>query len=806
MSDNVTANPGSGGATFATDDISGVMYPRTKIVLGDDGVNGGDVSVANPMPINKVYTTFIYSANGVNSTTTQLAASATFTGTWESITNQPAWSIEFSSDQPGTLYVDQSMDNSGVYPVQTNSFTNTAGQTVMVSRPANGDYIRVRYQNTGGATTTLLKVVTAYGEILPATPSQNAPVAISEVAAGVTVPISATSLPLPSGAATNAGITGAGSKTLTDVVNGQTTLGSQTTKINDGTNTAAVKAASTAPVAADPALVVAVSPNAAIPVSAIASLVTSVPSSQSFTATGVAAFGVTPGGAYALTVTNAPSSTAAFAGTIGFQWSPDGNAWNNLNARPLSSLPGAGAVNVTSTTAHGLWLVVAPANCTQIRFNCSAYTSGTIWCYLEPWAIGSVIELPWVYTVTSGQSVTPWIESSLLGNITIRHSAITGGTYVLQGTSDPTATDVQSIAVKDTGSNITTGTLTITTVPTSAYGVGTHGFKWVRLQCTVTGTVLTFTGITATVMPPSAQVSSAYSNTVYATTSNASMNIGQVLAATVTGQNPNGLSTATKSMGVYLTSATSNTDQSATAFAGAGRVNGTLVVPTSGAGAVISAEINVSALTLGTATSVVPILQESRGGTNVTDIWVGDPITTTGIVSVPAIPISGRRRWCMHSVGGTSTTVTVTITALEMPAGYVTWRQFRDAYSATNPFATVINSVTTAASTFGAATALTATTQATSWFNVENCKNLTFFVVLGGSPTVTTQPVISAEFSNDTTNVLTTANTMTAAGNGVYSVNVSGSIFKLARLRVTTAAAYSAGAYTITSVGVMGVN
>lgn len=51
---------------------------------------------------------------------------------------------------------------------------------------------------------------------------------------------------LPTGAATSAN---------------QTTLGSQTTKINDGTNTAAVKAASTAAVATDPALVVSVSPN-----------------------------------------------------------------------------------------------------------------------------------------------------------------------------------------------------------------------------------------------------------------------------------------------------------------------------------------------------------------------------------------------------------------------------------------------------------------------------------------------------------------------------------------------------------------
>lgn len=60
------------------------------------------------------------------------------------------------------------------------------------------------------------------------------------------VAISAASLPLPTGAATAAN---------------QTTLGSQTTKVNDGTNTAAVKAASTAAVATDPALVVAISPN-----------------------------------------------------------------------------------------------------------------------------------------------------------------------------------------------------------------------------------------------------------------------------------------------------------------------------------------------------------------------------------------------------------------------------------------------------------------------------------------------------------------------------------------------------------------
>jgi hypothetical protein len=72
------------------------------------------------------------------------------------------------------------------------------------------------------------------------------PALVVAVSPNNTVAVSAASLPLPTGAATAAN---------------QTTLGNQTTKLNDGTNTAAVKAANTAATAADPALVVALSPN-----------------------------------------------------------------------------------------------------------------------------------------------------------------------------------------------------------------------------------------------------------------------------------------------------------------------------------------------------------------------------------------------------------------------------------------------------------------------------------------------------------------------------------------------------------------
>jgi hypothetical protein len=53
MADNLTAlaNTGSGTDVLATDEIAGVHFPRSKITLGADGVNDGDVSAANPLPV-----------------------------------------------------------------------------------------------------------------------------------------------------------------------------------------------------------------------------------------------------------------------------------------------------------------------------------------------------------------------------------------------------------------------------------------------------------------------------------------------------------------------------------------------------------------------------------------------------------------------------------------------------------------------------------------------------------------------------------------------------------------------------------
>lgn len=52
MADNTTLNPGTGGDVVGSDDIGGVKYQRIKLIHGQDGQNNGDVSPANPLPVD----------------------------------------------------------------------------------------------------------------------------------------------------------------------------------------------------------------------------------------------------------------------------------------------------------------------------------------------------------------------------------------------------------------------------------------------------------------------------------------------------------------------------------------------------------------------------------------------------------------------------------------------------------------------------------------------------------------------------------------------------------------------------------
>lgn len=252
---------------------------------------------------------------------------------------------------------------------------------------------------------------------------------------------------------------------------------------------------------------------------------------------------------------------------------------------------------------------------------------------------------------------------------------------------------------------------------------------------------------------------------------------------------------------VSIATSVSQTDVTSGAFAGAGQVVGTVISSAQGGGAVITSLVNISALTLGTATGVVVSLQDSADGASFTDVWVSDLITATGNIRVPSVVVGGRRRWRFFSVGGTSTTVTATITTQELPPGSYPWvRQFRDFYSATNPYFTQNNGSNTTASSL----VLTTASSFSSVFNIDGCKAVTAHVsVTGGTPT--TNPVLTLQISQDGVNFANTTVTLTPTSASTYMASLANTPARFARFIVSTASS-GGTAYTLTSLGVYGAN
>ncbi len=129
---------------------------------------------------------FLFSENGVNSSDTNLAVGASFTGTIEDITNYPAISMLFFATQNCRITVFQYEDAAGAIEVNSQVFDYTRRTNFSRSYVVNGNYIRVVVKNVGIATTTTLALDTAYGVIDGATQLNNTPTALNEVAGNAT--------------------------------------------------------------------------------------------------------------------------------------------------------------------------------------------------------------------------------------------------------------------------------------------------------------------------------------------------------------------------------------------------------------------------------------------------------------------------------------------------------------------------------------------------------------------------------------------------------------------------------------------
>ena len=145
--------------------------------------------------------------------------------------------------------------------------------------------------------------------------------------------------------------------------NATLTGGTQLTQIGNGTTTAAIKAASTAAVAADPALVVAISPNNTIPVS-----MSNTDTLATGSITNTQSVAVNSQGRSTVGM----ALTGTWTGTVVFEKSIDGTNWVSAYV----AIPGTGSV-VTSATANGTF-EFGSAGYQQFRVRGSTVASGSL--------------------------------------------------------------------------------------------------------------------------------------------------------------------------------------------------------------------------------------------------------------------------------------------------------------------------------------------------------------------------------------------------------------------------------------------
>ena len=187
---DVTNTTAISAATGTTADAAYAGSGTASVVAGLKGVyaavtgtlstnltqwSGTALTLANPLPQQMAGTYFSPSAG--NTSTAQLAASATFTGAIESTLSQQNASLLITSDQPLTITIHEFIDGAGTYRTSNWVFTTTAGSSFSRAFDLNGNYFQLIVQNNGLATTTTLNINTYYGTI-PAT-SQTGNISVS---------------------------------------------------------------------------------------------------------------------------------------------------------------------------------------------------------------------------------------------------------------------------------------------------------------------------------------------------------------------------------------------------------------------------------------------------------------------------------------------------------------------------------------------------------------------------------------------------------------------------------------------------
>lgn len=304
-----------------------------------------------------------------------------------SATGNASVSANGSPIPPDSTLVGGENPSGNLQPLQTDA----AGALIVVLEGTPTIPLNVNVADWGGSATTL-------GQKL-----SNASVPVV-LASDDIVPISAMSLPLPTGASTSA-LQTSGNNLLASILLDQTN-GSQLSAISNvgGTVVAAVKPASTAAIATDPALVVAISPNNIIPVAPSSGVPDIKPATQNITvqdtgstttaqANGQSVITGTPtaGSTALFTVSSVESleiqSTGTWTGTLSCEVSFDGGTtWFTRGLKQAGSSYFAssftqnfeGGCNAAAITNHRVRATSAMTGTATIRVTESVNTASII--------------------------------------------------------------------------------------------------------------------------------------------------------------------------------------------------------------------------------------------------------------------------------------------------------------------------------------------------------------------------------------------------------------------------------------------
>lgn len=139
---------------YATENTSGVFL-NFPLPPGTNKI--GEIAIGA--------TTFTQSTG--NSSTAQLTAGSTFTGTLENLITGISLLVSLRVDQPVTINILQYIDAGGTQLVGTSTFTRLANQPFNEAIQINGNYVRVTVKNNGVASTTNLVLDSWFGNMPP---------------------------------------------------------------------------------------------------------------------------------------------------------------------------------------------------------------------------------------------------------------------------------------------------------------------------------------------------------------------------------------------------------------------------------------------------------------------------------------------------------------------------------------------------------------------------------------------------------------------------------------------------------------